>query len=51
MLLDIIQINILCRMKIQNAKLPHASMLAGKLQTRNGALCITGKYSLYYDGL
>lgn len=38
-------------MKIQNAKLPHASMIAGKLQTRNGALCITGKYSLYYDGL
>lgn len=38
-------------MKIQNAKLPRASMLAGKLQTRNGALCIIGKYNLFYDGL
>ncbi|XP_063445973.1 bactericidal permeability-increasing protein-like [Mytilus trossulus] len=38
-------------MKIQNAKLPQASMVAGRLQTRNGAICINGNYSLFYDGI
>lgn len=38
-------------MKIQNAKLPQASMVAGRLQTRNGAICINGNYSLFYDGM